>query len=44
MNSYAVEMQACIDAIKKGYIQCTDMPWHKTATIATLNDKIRRMI
>lgn len=44
MNSYAVEMQACIDAIKKGYIQCSDMPWHKTASIATLNDKIRRMI
>ena len=44
INSYAVEILACVDAIKKGLIQCPEMPWHKTATIATLNDKIRRMI
>lgn len=44
LNSYAVEMQSCINAIKNGLIQCPEMPWHKTATIATLNDKIRRMI
>ena len=44
MNSYAIEILACIDAIGKGLIQCPDMPWHKTAYIASLNDKIRRMI
>lgn len=44
LNSYAVEMQACIKAIRDGLIQCPEMPWHKTAAIATLNDKIRRMI
>lgn len=44
INSYAVEIQECMNAIKNGLIQCPDMPWHKTATIATLNDKIRRMI
>lgn len=44
LNSYAVEIQSCINAIRNGFIQCPEMPWHKTATIATLNDKIRRMI
>lgn len=44
LNSYAVEILSCIDAIKKGFIQCPEMPWHKTAAIATINDKIRSMI
>jgi predicted dehydrogenase len=44
LNSYAVEMKSCIEAIQNGLIQCPEMPWHKTAYIATLNDKIRRMI
>lgn len=44
MNSYAVEMKACIDAIHQGLIQCPQMPWHKTAYIASLNDRIRGMI
>lgn len=44
LNSYAVEMKSCIEAIRNGLIQCPEMPWHKTAYIATLNDKIRRMI
>ena len=44
INSYAVEILACVDAINKGLIQCPEMPWHKTACIASLNDKIRKMI
>lgn len=44
INSYAVEMKCCMDAIRAGLIQCPEMPWHKTAYIASLNDKIRRMI
>ena len=44
LNSYAVEMKACIDAIHQGLIQCPQMPWHKTAYIASLNDRIRGMI
>ena len=44
INSYAVEMKCCMDSIRAGLIQCPEMPWHKTAYIATLNDKIRRMI
>lgn len=44
INSYAVEIRSCMEAIKTGLIQCPEMPWHKTATIASLNDKIRRMI
>lgn len=44
LNSYAVEIKACMDAVRKGLIQCPDMPWHKTAAIASINDRIRRMI
>lgn len=44
LNSYAVEIKACMDAIRKGLIQCPEMPWHKTAAIASINDRIRRMI
>jgi len=44
LNSYAIEMLACIDAIKNGFIQCPDMPWHKTARIASINDRIRGML
>ena len=44
INSYAVEMKCCMDSIRAGLIQCPEMPWHKTAYIATLKDKIRRMI
>ncbi len=44
LNSYAVEIKACMDAIRKGFIQCPEMPWHKTAAIASINDRIRRMI
>lgn len=43
LNSYAVEIKACMDAVRKGLIQCPEMPWHKTAAIASLNDRIRRM-
>ncbi|MBR1796466.1 MAG: Gfo/Idh/MocA family oxidoreductase [Clostridiales bacterium] len=44
LNSYAVEMKACKEAIENGLIQCPEMPWHKTACIASLSDKIRSMI
>ncbi|MCR5593512.1 MAG: Gfo/Idh/MocA family oxidoreductase [Saccharofermentans sp.] len=44
LNSYAVEIKACMDAVRKGLIQCPEMPWHKTAAIASINDRIRRMI
>lgn len=44
INSYAIEMLEVKDAIKNGLIQAPDMPWHKSAYIATLNDLIRGLI
>jgi len=44
INSYAIEMLAVKDAIENGLIQAPDMPWHKSAYIATINDLVRGYI
>ena len=44
LNGYALEVIACRDAISQGLIQCPQMPWQKTAVIASLNDRIRSMM
>ena len=38
------EMRACMKAIQKGRIQCTEMPWQRTAQIARINDTVRAMM
>ena len=38
------EMRACMKAIRKGRIQCTEMPWQRTAQIARINDTVRAMM
>ena len=43
-SGYALEMQRCKECIADGLIQCPEMPWSRTATLATLNDKIRSMM
>lgn len=42
-NGYAYEFLACADAIEHGRIQSEFMPWHKSAAIARISDKIRTM-
>ncbi len=44
LSGYALEVLACAEAIKNGRIQCSEMPWHKTAVIASLGDRIRSMM
>ena len=41
---YVHEMRGCMNAIKKGLIQCPEMPWQRTAKIAQINDIVRSMM
>lgn len=41
---YALEVKASKEAIENGLIQCAEMPWHRTAAICSLNDRIRSMM
>lgn len=40
-EGYAIEVLACADAISKGLVQAPEMPWSKSAKIASINDIIR---
>ena len=42
-EGYAIEVLACSDAISKGLVQAPEMPWSKTARVATINDIVRSM-
>ena len=39
-----LEMRACMNAIKKGLIQCPEMTWHRSTMIAKIGDTVRSMM
>ena len=43
-SGYTLEVQACKEAISKGFIQCAEMPWSRTAALAGINDRIISMM
>ena len=43
-NGYALEVKACAEAISKGRIQTTEMPWSRTAALMRISDELRRMM
>lgn len=44
LSGYSLEIKGCKDAIENGLIQCPEMPWHRSAAICSINDRIRSMM
>ena len=44
LSGYSLEVKACAEAIRNGFIQCRQMPWSRTAALAGINDQIISMM
>lgn len=44
IRAYTYEVKACAEAIRKGLIQCRQMPWQKSSKLAEINDSVRAMM